>query len=94
MVAGIPELFAELDNDLVERSSGTEIVVPPNLVQEPVAGKDFPRVSGEELEQFKFFRGEFFDSFAAIEPEGPGVDCGGADLEACLASVARSGSVV
>src|SRR5579862_3253544 len=49
----IAQLFPQLDDHLVERSRGAEVVVAPDFIEQPVAGEDFAGVGGEDLEELE-----------------------------------------
>src|SRR5688500_18187424 len=80
-VAGIAELFTELNDDLVESAGGAVIVVAPHFVEEFVAGKDLAGMSVEKLQQLEFARGEFLSRFATANLKLLRVYCGIPDLE-------------
>ena len=77
----VAEFFAELDNDLVQRAGGAEIIVTPNFIEQPVAGEDFARMRVKKLQEFQFLGGEFFDLLAPFDLKSFGIDEGRADLE-------------
>ena len=49
---GVAELFAELDNDLVEGAGGAVVVVAPDVVEEFIAGEDLAGMGLEKLKEF------------------------------------------
>jgi len=50
LISRIAELAAQLDDHLVERARGAEVVVSPNLVEQAVAGEHLASMRVEQLQ--------------------------------------------
>jgi len=95
MLGSVPvvaKFFSQLNDDLVEGASCAEVIVAPDVVEQAVTRKNFAGMSSEELKQFKFFCGKFFDRFAAAQLESFGIDGGAADMEGIVSVLVDGGS--
>jgi len=77
----VAEFFSQLNDDLVEGASRAEVIVTPDVVEQAVPGKNFARMSGEELKELKLFCGKFLDRFTTAQLESFRINCGAADME-------------
>ena len=75
-IAIVAKLFPKLNNHLVQRAGGAEIIVAPDLVEQPISLQHFTRVRVEKLEQPYFLGRQFLIGLAPLNLKGLGVNCG------------------
>ena len=63
-LAGVPEFFPELDNDLIQGARGAGVMASPGFHEQAVSRQYLARVGIKQLEQFQFSRREGGHSLA------------------------------